>query len=123
MGRYYHGDIEGKFWFAVQSSDDGEHFGATECEPSYIQYHAADLEAAEEGIRECKKNLRGFLTKMNKFFKRPGGGYNDNMLAEYLKIDEEHVSILLVNYARLQLGIQIRDCIKETGECWFEAEL
>ena len=22
MGRYYHGDIEGKFWFAVQSSQD-----------------------------------------------------------------------------------------------------
>ena len=28
MGRYYDGDIEGKFWFAVQSSDDGEFFGA-----------------------------------------------------------------------------------------------
>ena len=28
MGRHYDGDIEGKFWFAVQSSDDGEYFGA-----------------------------------------------------------------------------------------------
>ena len=30
MGRYYHGDIEGKFWVGVQSSDDGEFFGAQE---------------------------------------------------------------------------------------------
>ena len=27
MGRYYTGDIEGKFWFAVQSSDDADFFG------------------------------------------------------------------------------------------------
>ena len=22
MGRFYHGDIEGKFWFGIQDSDD-----------------------------------------------------------------------------------------------------
>jgi hypothetical protein len=27
MGRYYSGDIEGKFWFGTQSSDDATHFG------------------------------------------------------------------------------------------------
>jgi hypothetical protein len=27
MGRYYHGDIEGKFWFGVQSSYDADFFG------------------------------------------------------------------------------------------------
>ena len=27
MGRYYNGDIEGKFWFGVQSSDDADFFG------------------------------------------------------------------------------------------------
>jgi len=27
MGRYYTGDIEGKFWFGTQSSDDATHFG------------------------------------------------------------------------------------------------
>ena len=30
MGRYYHGDIEGKFWFGVQDSRDAEHFGGEE---------------------------------------------------------------------------------------------
>jgi len=29
MGRYYTGDIVGKFWFAIQSSDDASHFGAS----------------------------------------------------------------------------------------------
>ena len=27
MGRYYSGDIEGKMWFAVQSSNDWDFFG------------------------------------------------------------------------------------------------
>jgi len=30
MGRYYRGDIEGKFWFGVQDSRDAEHFGGKE---------------------------------------------------------------------------------------------
>ena len=30
MGRYYHGDIEGKFWFAVQSSNDADFLDARE---------------------------------------------------------------------------------------------
>jgi len=28
MGRYYYGDIEGKFWFGIQSSTDASFFGA-----------------------------------------------------------------------------------------------
>ena len=27
MGRYYQGDIEGKFWFGIQSSTDANFFG------------------------------------------------------------------------------------------------
>ena len=33
MGRYYYGDIQGKFWFGVQSSDDASYFGV---EPEYL---------------------------------------------------------------------------------------
>ena len=29
MGRYYSGEISGKFWFAVQSSNDADYFGVT----------------------------------------------------------------------------------------------
>ena len=31
MGRYYSGMIAGKFWFGVQSSNDAENFGGSEC--------------------------------------------------------------------------------------------
>jgi hypothetical protein len=30
MGRYYNGDINGKFWYGIQDSDDALHFGAEE---------------------------------------------------------------------------------------------
>lgn len=60
MGRYYDGDIEGKFWFGVQSSDDGEHFGSEECESNVIEYRQ-DREVFEDvgakQIQELMKNL------------------------------------------------------------------
>ena len=39
MGRYYSGDIEGKFWFAVQSSDDADFFVATGEHSNYFDYY------------------------------------------------------------------------------------
>jgi hypothetical protein len=36
MGRHYSGDIEGKFWFGVQSSDDASLFGGETSEPNDI---------------------------------------------------------------------------------------
>ena len=58
MGRYYEGDIDGKFWFAIQSSDDGEFFGAEEQDSNWIDYYV-DKEVFEEvnGIAKCKKAL------------------------------------------------------------------
>jgi hypothetical protein len=49
MGRYYSGDIEGKFWFAVQSSTAADRFGASHNEPSYVEYCYSedDLEGVE----------------------------------------------------------------------------
>jgi len=35
MGRYYSGNISGKFWFALQDSRDADHFGGK----SYQEYH------------------------------------------------------------------------------------
>ena len=41
MGRYYDGDINGKFWFAVQSSDDADFFGV-QGESSYLSYYFSE---------------------------------------------------------------------------------
>lgn len=122
MGRYYHGDIEGKFWFGVQPSDDGDYFGMREQEPSYIPYYSDDLELAEQGVKECKEVLRGYLTTMRKFFNNRKT-YNDKSLAEVLKAGEDKTAHLLEWYARLTLGEKIVKCIKEEGSCWYEAEL
>ena len=122
MGRYYHGDIEGKFWFAVQCSSDGDYFGMREQEPSYIPYYSDDLDYAEQGVKECKEVLRGYLTTMRKFF-NSRSSYTDKSLAEALKASEEETAHLLVWYARLTLGEKIVKCIKEKGSCWYEAEL
>ena len=38
MGRYYSGDVDGKFMFAIQSSDAHERFGAEEQESGFVEY-------------------------------------------------------------------------------------
>ena len=119
MGRYYSGDIEGKFWFAVQSSNAADRFGQQGYEPNFIQYHfeEEDLEAVETEIKAIEEELGDKLKVIEKFFEN-NNGYNDNMLAEAGITKEE-----LSEYADLGLGIKIRDCIKENGACSFDAEL
>jgi hypothetical protein len=119
MGRYYSGDIEGKFWFAVQDSDAADRFGVMGYEPNYITYYFDEdnLEDVEAEIKNIEEGLGDKLGILEKFFEEKTG-YNDEMLAEVGIAKDE-----LRNYADLDLGKKIRDCIKETGQCSFEAEL
>lgn len=119
MGRYYQGDIEGKFWFALQSSVAADRFGVPHCEPSYVTYYyqEQDLDGVEKEINNITESLGDKLKVIEDFFKGKGG-YNDEMLAEAGITKDE-----LREYADLGLGIQIRDCIIEKGECTFDAEL
>ena len=133
MGRYYTGDIEGKFWFGVQSSDDADFFGVDGEARTLDYYYGEDtLPKVEEGIKDCKSSLGGYRKLLDNFFKTDGkDGYNDEMLVEYLNKNANHVATHSENgvkfflewYARLQLGKEIRDCIKEHGQCNFEAEI
>ena len=125
MGRYYNGDIGGKFWFAVQSSTDATFFGAEPYEPNYVNYYfekEEHLKMVKNGIKECEKVLGKNLKTLDKFFNE-NNGYNDDMIVEQTNIREEEISYLLKWYARIKLGTQIRDCLIEQGECQFEAEL
>ena len=118
MGRYYSGDIEGKFWFAVQSSSAADRFGVSGYQPEVSQYNfqEEDLEGVETEIKAIEEKLGDKLQVIEKFF-NDNNGYNDKMLEE-AGITKEEVK----DYADLGLGIKIRDCIKENGECNFEAE-
>lgn len=119
MGRYYSGDIEGKFWFGVQPSSDADFFGVTGYQPNYLEYYfdERDLDNIKEGIGKCRRELKGNKLKIDKFFKE-NNGYNDEMLLK-AGINPE----LLEWYARLSLGNKIYKCVKEHGYCNFQAEL
>ena len=126
MGRYYNGDIEGKFWFGVQSSDDGDFFGSKGQEPNtFLNYHFTKdehLKDIKKGIKECEKELGTWKEKLDKFFK-DNNGYNDKMIEDQLGLKEEKSRELLEWYARLELGNQILECVMKQGDCSFEAEL
>jgi hypothetical protein len=129
MGRYYNGDIEGKFWFGVQSSDDGEFFGARELEPNYVTYIVEDIKEVEEGLDMCILNLGANKKRLDEFFDSCEHGYNDEMIIKWYKdkhkltIDEGFVSKMLTWYARLDLGEKIKKCMVENDYCEFTAEL
>ena len=119
MGRYYQGDINGKFWFGLQSSDAASRFGGEELEPSYISYHFNEdhLDEVNEEIKFIEEKLGDNKKIIDDFF---------NKKDSYSNKDLEDINIsqaMLSDYADLGLGIQIRDCIVENGDCNFDAEL
>ena len=123
MGRYYSGDIEGKFWFAVQNSDAADRFGVTGIQPQELYYYfdREDLEEVEEELKVIEKRLGAYRTKMDKFFKS-NQWYTDEDLVKHLGISRHEVESLLKDYADYELGMKIRECILVNGCCEFTAE-
>ncbi len=118
MGRYFSGDIEGKFWFAVQNSDAADRFGVTGNQPEHLEYYfcednLADINAEIESI---ETNLGDKLQKIEDFFAEKDA-YNPKDLI-INNISEDDVS----EYADLKLGRMIRDCVEASGSCSFDAE-
>lgn len=124
MGRYYHGDINGKFWFGVQSSDDASFFGGESCEPNYVEYYFSsdDLQRIQAGINICKFKLGEHRILLEEYFKTHDC-YDDETLAKTLKIGIDKLTDVLTWYARFELGEKIRKCVEKQGHCIFEAEL
>jgi hypothetical protein len=118
MGRYYYGDIEGKFWFALQSTDAPLRFGGEITQPqvAHFYFSSDDLPRIEREIINIEQSLGDKLQVIENFFKERMG-YNDEMLAEVGITHDE-----LRDYADLGLGKQIRDCVKNQGWCNFEGE-
>ncbi len=123
MGRYYTGDIEGKFWFAVQSSGDPLFFGGEEQDPQYTNYSygKGDVKDIEADIKECFKKLGKDKARLDQFFTLHDD-YNEGMLIK-AGFKKEQIPDLLEWYSRLELHEKILKCVKEKGSCFFEAEL
>tara|TARA_R110002153_G_scaffold246678_3_gene402569 strand:- start:2963 stop:3337 length:375 start_codon:yes stop_codon:yes gene_type:complete len=124
MGRYYSGDIEGKFWFGVQSSTAADRFGVTHCEPDYVNYYFDkdhDLEDVQKELKSIEEKISLNNIKVLKDFFEKTNGYNDKILMEHgvFEIWQEHNE----NYADYLLGKKIEACLIEQGDCSFTAEL
>ena len=124
MGRHYHGDINGKFQFAIQSSGDADFFGVKGYQPEHFFYNFEkdDLKNVNQGIEDCKKELGDYGRKMDKLLKN-NDYFNREELQDFLKVDENKMRDLLKWNARLHLGNEIKSCIEKKGRCNFEAEL
>ena len=129
MGRYYNGDIEGKFAFAVQASNDADHFGVIGTEPSVLEYYfdETNLGTINEAIKVCENQLGEYKDKLNYFFKSVNG-FNEDIVKDWFKKtynEDMPYDKFNANYAilaRLELGIKIRDCVQKNGEYQFTAE-
>lgn len=121
MGRYYSGDIEGKFWFGVQSSNAADRFGKAGHIPAYLDYYfwIDDLPEVEAEIRRIESTLGEKKANLDAFFNQEGKtSYQDKELTE-IGISQEDLS----EYADLLLGYQIANSLKENGHCEFTAEM
>jgi hypothetical protein len=116
MGRYYSGDIEGKFWFGLQSSNCGERFGATES-TQIINYYCDDLKMVKTELKAIRLKLENKLKILNKFFKE-NKTYSNDKISE-LGINRNE----LADYADYLFGLKLKKMIIKQGYCSYEAEI
>ncbi len=123
MGRYYTGDIEGKFWFGVQNSNDADFFGSTGYAPGFLEYYFEEDGIGEinDGIAQCLSVLGDNKSKLDAYFALQEL-WNDETVSKATGIPVKKVRELLIWYARLELGQKILDCVKKNGRCEFQAE-
>tara|TARA_S200002703_G_scaffold71905_1_gene62343 strand:+ start:200 stop:541 length:342 start_codon:yes stop_codon:yes gene_type:complete len=113
MGRYYGGDIEGKFWFALQSSEAPMRFGGM-MELSF-SFYDDDIESVKAELKKIEDSTP--IDKIKKFFEQ-NIGWNDEKIAEAGFTKEE-----LSDYADHELGTQILNCLEEQGQCNFLGQI
>jgi hypothetical protein len=114
MGRYYSGDIEGKFMFAVQSSTAADRFGS-EGYTNYVQYYFDEEHL--DTINEELQKLQEAHDKVAKFSENRDGWNSQER--DKAGLTQQDMS----DYADYILGKKIKDCIIEQGSCSFDAEL
>jgi len=120
MGRYYDGDIEGKFWFGLQSSNAADRFGVIGQPPEYLEYYFDEdnLEDCENEIKLIEEKLGDNLALLDEFY-----DVNSVDKPELTTIVKQMDESIISDYADLILGRKIRDHIKSFGDCNFNAEL
>lgn len=126
MGRYYYGDIEGKFWFGIQPSFAADRFGCTvyetdeddydeECtyQTYWYQFDSSHLPDIQEELDNIANRI-GY-DNLNTLHRRYS---QDNVITELADDAARH----LADYADYILGVKILDCVTSTGSCYFEVD-
>ena len=143
MPRSYTGDIEGKFWFAIQSSEDATHFGGVHkylneegdvCDPEdspieiYSHFNITHLHEIRNELDYCDQQLGELKPIIQNLLKSEFGFYDSDTFIQthfgslgYTTFSS--IKPKLKVYARMSLGEKILECVKTTGECNFNAEL
>jgi len=126
VGRYYSGDIEGKMWFAVQESNDADNFGVIG-EPSndlYYHFNEDNIRGINKELAKCRESIgTDSLEIMDRYFKKHRTESHQALDDLVIKIGDTEYKKLKEYYARIELGEQILQCIKENnGECSFSVE-
>jgi hypothetical protein len=123
MGRFYSGDINGKFGFASQGSDDGEYFGAYSQESSYIPYYL-DNEDIPEALVKLEKLIKEF-NENAKPEKKVESTMTQDEFWDLVDIEwyQDNKNGLLAS--RIAMGLEIAMFNREypKGDISFEAEL
>jgi hypothetical protein len=125
MGRYYTGDIEGKFWFGVQDSTDAKHFGGKETlytNRARYTFRNKDLPQLQSVLAELQEQLGDKYEKLEEFFVKRSS-YNPKELEAHLGVTTQEYKKIMEIYARIFLGLKIEECIGNIGKCSFWAEL
>ena len=111
MGRYYDGDIEGKFWFGLQSSTAPERFCAQEQTEQVIDYYIDrdDFPKIKKEIEKIESDPK--VKKIVNLFKET----KEEDSKSFFSFSDENIkkhnltTQAMEDYADLLLGIQIRD--------------
>ena len=124
MGRYYYGDIEGKFMFGIQDSSAADRFGVIGQQPMELNYFFEDddLETIQLELQAIESTLGDNLQKMIEFNEQ-NDYYNDEVLCEFLGVEKADLHTILSEYADWRLGKQIEERVLEDGQCEFTAEI
>lgn len=103
MGRYYDGDINGKFWFAIQPSNVGDRFNQYESNANITTYSIdrEEYDDIKDTLRKIKANAN--YEVITEFF-NDNNGYNDKTLND-AGITKEQLS----EYADYEFGKKIID--------------
>ena len=88
----------------------------------YYYFSDSDLQEVKDEIERIENNLGSKLAQLDEFY-NSGKHYTEEDLCQLFSVDPSQIKGIRSEYADLELGRKIRDCIEENGYCEFTAEL